>query len=423
MAKLKEKQNIPEGWTLKKLGELGVFRTGGIDKKINSKEIPVRLVNYMDVYRNRFITSDMPFMEVTAKESELLTADLQTGDVLFTPSSETPDDIGHSAVVSENLDNTLYSYHLYRLRFNKEADKDLDLRFKAYMCNSTVVLKQLEKNSKGVTRFTLSKEAFENTEVLLPPLIEQQKIAGILEAVDADIEETKSVIKATEKLKKGLMQKLFTKGIGHTKFKQIELGEIPESWKSVNLEDVADLSTGTTPSTSKTSYYEGNVPFIKTGQVVNNRITSAEVSISEDAVKDYHLKKYKPGTVLMAMYGQGKTRGQVALLEIDACTTQNAAAIEPGQNLNSEYLWFYFKSQYEQLRRGGVQGHISHLNLTVLKKVQLPLPSLPEQKVIVDILTAIDKKISVNKKLLAKQTELKKGLMQDLLSGIKRVSI
>ncbi len=234
---------------------------------------------------------------------------------------------------------------------------------------------------------------------------EQQKIAEILGAVDEDIAKTQEVIEATEKLKRGLMQQLFTRGIGHTKF------------KNVRLEEVSKISTGTTPSTNKQEYYEGENPFIKTGEIVNEKITRAEVYISDQAVKDYRLKKYQPGTILVAMYGQGKTRGQTALLEIEACTTQNAAAIEPSKDINATYLWFFLKSQYELLRGGGVQGHISHLNLSYMKNYQIPLPLMSEQKEIAEILSAIDEKISVNKKLKEKLTILKKGLMQDLLSG------
>ena len=281
---------------------------------------------------------------------------------------------------------------------------------------------QVSNNTAGSVRKSLNFNAFEKFDYAYPESKEEQKkVVEVLASIDEVIKKTEEVIKVTEKLKKGLMQQLFTQGIGHTKFKKTELGEIPEDWNVVKLEDVAQLSTGTTPATSKQAYYQGSTPFIKTAQVANNRINGTEVFVSEEAISDYRLKVYKPGTVFMAMYGQGKTRGQVALLETEGCTTQNAAAIEPGKKLDSEYLWFFFKSQYEQLRQGGVHGLISHLSLTVMKQYQMSLPSLTEQKEIARILNSVDEKILVNKKLVAKQTELKKGLMQDLLSGKVRV--
>lgn len=411
MTKLKEKQNIPEGWSIFALGDFCKIVNGSTPKSAVSKYWNGDLI---------WVTpNDVRDANVFILDSErkITEEGLKSIGDRFVPEK--------SIVLSTRAPIGYVAVTKHQTAFNQGC--------KGIICNSShpVFLyyhllndrQKLKKMGAGSTFPELSTGDLKKHTLLLPPLKEQQKIAGILELVDAEIEQTKSVIKATEKLKRGLMQGLCTRGIGHTKFKQTELGEMPEGWEVVNLEDVAHLSTGTTPSTSKLSYYQGDVPFIKTGQVVNNRITDAEVYISENAVTDYRLKKYKPGTVLMAMYGQGKTRGQVALLDIEACTTQNAAAIEPGNKLDSEYLWFYLKSQYEQLRKGGVQGHISHLNLTVLKKLEFALPPVTEQKKIVDVLVVIDKKINVNRKLLAKQIELKKGLMRDLLSGVKRVKV
>ncbi|MEI6843017.1 MAG: restriction endonuclease subunit S [bacterium] len=404
-----KQQNIPRGWVIKNLSDLGEFKTGGVDKKIARDEKPVRLVNYMDVYKHGFIDDSINFMEVTASDSEIKVAQVRVGDMLFTPSSETPDDIGHSAVVAKDLPNTLFSYHLARLRFNEEYDNKIDINFRAYFCNARDVLRQFEKASVGATRYTISKGKFESIQVLIPESKkEQQKIAEILGTVDKDIAKTQEVIEATDKLKRGLMKDLFTSGTGKTKF------------VFRNLEELATISTGTTPSTGKKEYYEGNNPFIKTGEIVNKKIERAEVHISDKAVQDYRLKRYQPGTILVAMYGQGKTRGQTALLKIEACTTQNAAAIEPNTEIDSEYLWLFLKSQYELLRSGGIQGHISHLNLSYMKSYKVPVPSIQEQKKIASILSSIEERIATNQELKSKLSLLKKGLMQDLLTGKKR---
>src|SRR5207237_661377 len=126
------------------------------------------------------------------------------------------------------------------------------------------------------------------------------------------------------------------------------------------------LSTGTTPSTKRADYYQGDIPFIKTGEIVNNRLRRATTFVSRQAVRDYNLQIYPAGTVLMAMYGQGKTRGQVALLELAATTTQNAGALQPSESLNSIFLWHYLLSIYDRLRGMGSLGHLSHLNLGYL---------------------------------------------------------
>jgi type I restriction enzyme S subunit len=279
-----------------------------------------------------------------------------------------------------------------------------------------------EKNvrAKGSTMKAVNNSDVKNIPVLVPPVEEQKKIADVLESLDEEIEKTVEFISATEKLKRGLMQQLFTRGIGHKKFKKTEVGNIPQEWEVRTLGDVVKLSTGTTPSTSNKAYYQGSIPFVKTGDIVNNVISQTNVFISDQAYEKFRLKKYKPGTLLMAMYGQGKTRGQVSLLNIEACTTQNAAAIEPTVELDSKYLWFLLRSQYEHLRQSGVQGHISHLSLNVLKKYLIAVPPVAEQKKIADIIASLEESIDLNRSLQNKLSLLKVGVMNDLLSGKKR---
>jgi type I restriction enzyme S subunit len=145
-------------------------------------------------------------MEVTAKEKQISNNDVRKGDIFFTPSSETPDDIGHSAVIMDDLENTVYSYHLMRLRL----ESDFDLKFRGYFCNTNLVLKQFSKLSKGVTRFTLSKEDFMRVEVILPNDSDEQKeIANIIYEFDKDLEDTIHQLNLTQKLRLILLNKIF----------------------------------------------------------------------------------------------------------------------------------------------------------------------------------------------------------------------
>ncbi|OYD90229.1 hypothetical protein CDG76_31370 [Nostoc sp. 'Peltigera membranacea cyanobiont' 210A] len=199
--------------------------------------------------------------------------------------------------------------------------------------------------------------------------------------------------------------------------KQTEIGEIPESWQVVKLGEICSISTGTTPSTNKPEYYIGNIPFIKTAQIVNNRICESDTCISKQAVLDYNLKIYPPKTVFMAMYGQGKTRGQVSLLEIGAATTQNTAAIIPNYKIDSEFLWQYLMNQYEKLREAAHQGQISHLNLGLLKQYKIAFPSPEEQIYITDILKNCDRKIQALEKEITLIDELFHAMLEQLMIG------
>ena len=172
-------------WSCTTLGELGEFKTSSVDKKIRANEKLVKLINYMDVYQHKNIRmiDYESFMEVSANEKQIKNNNLLKGDILFTPSSETPNDIGHSIVIHEDMYNVLYSYHLVRFRLY-ELDK-FDLNFLNYFCNAPIVMKQFEKLCNGLTRFTLKINDFESVKVVFPNNKDYQfKIALKLMKID-----------------------------------------------------------------------------------------------------------------------------------------------------------------------------------------------------------------------------------------------
>jgi len=194
-------------WEVKKLGEVGVFQTSSIDKLSNENEKKVHLVNYMNVYRHENINNETikSFQIVTAKDSQITSCSLKKGDILFTPSSETPDDIGHSVVIFEDLKNAVFSYHLMRFR----PIQEIQILYSHYFCNIPSVLNQLTKLATGSTRFTISVKSFSDINVSLPSLPEQTLIANFLSALDDKIKHNAVQIQKMEVWKKGLLQKMF----------------------------------------------------------------------------------------------------------------------------------------------------------------------------------------------------------------------
>ncbi|MFY9100123.1 restriction endonuclease subunit S [Aliarcobacter cryaerophilus] len=193
-------------WEEVRLGEIGEFKTSSIDKIINENERLVNLINYMDVYRNKHIDKNFRCSKTSLKEEQYEKVNLKKGDILFTPSSETPDDIGHSAVIIEDLPNTVYSYHLVRFR----PKKSIDLKFSGYVFNNIDILKEFAKRTNGSTRFTLSIKDFNETKAKLPSLREQRKIAEVLSLTDNEINLLKNELEELKQQKKALMQKLLT---------------------------------------------------------------------------------------------------------------------------------------------------------------------------------------------------------------------
>jgi type I restriction enzyme S subunit len=196
-------------WKEIKLGDIGEIKTSGVDKVLLEGEKIVNLVNYMDVYRNRFISPEFECKKTSANEREINTFNLRKGDILFTPSSETPDDIGHSAVVTADLENTVYSYHLVRFRLFQETA--LAYNFRAYVFNNQNILNEFSRRATGSTRFTISKSDFEEIKTEIPPSLEEQTaIAQVLQAADKEITLLKAKVDKLREQKKGLMQVLLT---------------------------------------------------------------------------------------------------------------------------------------------------------------------------------------------------------------------
>ena len=163
---------IPEHWEVKRLKYFGSVETSSVNKKTEEDEELVYLVNYTDVYENpmKEIWNSTKYMKVSAKPNQLISKKLRKGDVLFTPSSETIEDIGVSSVVMEDLKDTLYSYHLLRLRFKRK----IDTSFKKYMFNNDFVQLYMSQSATGTTRKILGLNTVNNTPVVLPPTIEEQ---------------------------------------------------------------------------------------------------------------------------------------------------------------------------------------------------------------------------------------------------------
>jgi len=191
---------IPKNWEVKRLKDLGVIETSSVNKKNNDKESFIKLVNYTDVYKsiNKELINDDGYMKTTANSLQIREKKLKKGDVLFTPSSETIEDIAISAVVLENLENTLYSYHLLRLRFSVKFD---DI-FKKYLFNNHTVQYYFSKSAKGTTRKILGLNYFYNLKMPIPPLQEQTQIANYLDEKTQKIDNiTQTISKKIELLK------------------------------------------------------------------------------------------------------------------------------------------------------------------------------------------------------------------------------
>lgn len=197
---------------------------------------------------------------------------------------------------------------------------------------------------------------------------------------------------------------------------------LPEGWDIKQLGEIAHITSGGTPGRDKPSYWNGSVPWIRTTEVQNCMLYESNVQeyISEEGLKNSSAKLFPKNTILLAMIGQGKTRGQVALLKFQATTNQNCAAIILNENQEPEFYYNFLLTQYKNIRSFSNSAGQSNLTGALVRSIKVPVPPLFEQRKIAKILSTWDRAIKVTEKLLSNSQQQKKTLMQQLLTGKKR---
>lgn len=261
----------------------------------------------------------------------------------------------------------------------------------------------LEKQGQGSTFTAINSNDLKSLLIQLPKLKEQKKIADILSTGDEQLEQTDQLIEKTKELKKGLMQKLLSKGIGHTEFKQTELGEIPVEWEIKYIGEIADIRTG--KKDTKDRIESGEYPFFVRSQVIE-RINSYS---------------FEGEAVLTA--GDGVGVGKVFhYINGKFDYHQRVYKVSDFHNVDGKYFYYYFMKNFlKQAMKYNAKTSVDSVRMEMITKMMIPVPSLKEQKKIAKILSAIDDQIEEYSSKKEKLELLKKGLMQQLLTGKIRV--
>ena len=409
---------IPTEWTIRKLNELGNIITGNTP----STSIP-------GYYGNDYLWTSPKDLDNT-KFIENTASKLSTNG--FKISRAIPE----NSILVVCIGSTIGKIGIAPKTMSSNQ------QINSIICNSThpeFIYYLLLQNNKMIKNLAnqaavpiLNKTDFGTIRIILPCNYDEQvRIASILSGVDALIESTQKTIEKTERLKKGLMQKLLTKGIEHTKFKKTnglfrKKIKIPEEWSSCQLKDTSVLNAGGTPSTfAKEFWNNGTIPWVSSSEVKNNRIIDSDKKITKLGLESSAAKLFPKGTVLVAITGFGMTRGRSAILEINASTNQSVVGIQSKREiLDGEFLWYLLQNQYWVIRNFAQGSQQPGLNLDILEKFQICVPNnISEQQKIASILSGVDAYIQKNQEYKKKTELLKKGLMQKLLTGQIRVKV
>lgn len=389
-------------WKKVKLGEVGNTYTGLSGKtKEDFGHGKAKYIPYINIFNNTFVDiSALEDIEVDEKQNCV-----QKGDVFFTTSSETPEEVGMSSVLLQDVENT----YLNSFCFGYRPEKIFDSVFLAFMLRSDLVRKQFKILAQGISRFNISKtKVMEDILIFVPPIEEQQKIAEILSTQDKVIELKQKLIDEKKRQKKYLMQNLLTG--------KIRLDGFSGKWEKVKLGEVCEMFSGGTPKSDEKAYYNGNIPFIRSAEISSNH---TELFISESGYKNSSAKMVNINDLLYALYGANS--GECAISKQYGAINQAILCIRC-DNILTYYLYSCLTYMKENIIVKYLQGGQGNLSATIIKGIQLKVPDINEQTAIAEILSAQDKEIELLEKQLEQEKLKKKALMQLLLTGKIRVA-
>ncbi len=307
-------------------------------------------------------------------------------------------------------------------------DEKLDHQFLEYVRQSFEWRRFMEDSGSGSVRVRIYYKNLADFQFLLPPLPEQKKIAAILGSVDETIQTTQAVIDQTRKVKQGLLQQLLTRGTGHTRFKQTEIGEIPEGWKMVTLGEVVvakGLQTGPFGSQLHASdYVDDGIPVVmpkdlRDGHIVEDSVARVPEAIAEKLSKH----RVQKGDILFGRRGDIGRCGLVVAEEEGWLCGTGCLRARPADVMNPDYLIQYLRwpATVDWLNQNAVGQTMLNLNTQILTALPICLPPKDEQDKIANIIVSFDHQVAELKAELETLGTMKTGLMQDLLTGRVRV--
>ena len=273
-----------------------------------------------------------------------------------------------------------------------------------YFLNS--IRKKVVSEAYGGAQPHISQGYVKELEVPLPSLPQQQKIAAILDAADALRQNDKALIAKYDELTQALFLDMFGDPVSN-----------PKGWEKLMLGEISKISSGSTPSRENESYYVGEIPWVKTGEVNGKVIYDTSEKISEEALTNSSCKLYPKGSLIIAMYGQGKTRGQIGMLGIDATTNQACGVIPPSDKMNFTFLFKLLQLNYEDLRSLGRGGNQPNLNSALLKSYEVFNPPIELQTLFAERVGLIEEQKAIAQKSLERSEELFNSLLQKAFKG------
>ncbi|EDO6621581.1 restriction endonuclease subunit S [Campylobacter coli] len=404
--------NLPQGWEVKKLGEIGEIVTGSTPSKSN-----------LDFYGK-----DYPFFKPSDFEQGYFLEN--AGDNLSKLGFDKARQLPPKTILVVCI-GSLGKVALTRVigSCNQQINaiiphKNIIAEYIYYYCISSKFQSILFSKAPQTTLAILNKTEFSKLEIIYPKDIkEQERIVGILDESFAKIDESIKILEQDLLNLDELMQSALQKAFNPLKDNAKENYKLPQGWEWKSLGEIANTSSGGTPSRNKKEYWEnGNIKWLKSGELNDGYIDFIEENITEEAIKNSSAKIFQKGTLLIAMYGA--TAGKLGILNLDSTTNQAICAfLHKDKNIKflEKFLFYFLFFLRDKIIKDSFGGAQPNINQTYIKNLQIPLPPLKEQEQIashLDELSSHVKNLKQNYQAQIKDLqELKKSLLDKAFKG------
>ncbi len=413
---------LPEGWNLLKLGQICTPPQYGYTTS-GSKHGTLKLLRTTDITGGQIDWENVPYCLENPKDLEKYL--LHEGDIVISRAGS----VGVSYLINKTEPSVFASY---LIRFKPINSIVLSKYFYLFL-KSPFYWKEITEKSLGIAVANVNATKLKEILIPIPPIKTQiqivDKIEELFSELDKGIENLKTAQEQLKVYRQAVLKMAFE---GKLTNENVKDGELPDGWEWKRISEVAKVGTGSTPLKSNSRFYNnGNIPWVTSGALNDNFVTEATEYITDEALKSTNCTIYPKHTLLLAMYGEGKTRGKCSELLIEACTNQAIAAIYfDGFDIRIKpYLKYFLQKNYNDIRRkssGGVQPNI---NLGIVKNLIFPLAPLHEQQIII---REIESRLSVCDKIeetitnslqqaeALRQSILKKAFDGKLVTVVKR---
>ncbi|MBP3916961.1 restriction endonuclease subunit S [Clostridium sp.] len=387
-------------WEEKKLGELLEFKNGiNADKEAYGKG--VKFINVLDILSNNYITAEKIVGRVDIDEDTLQKYGVNFGDVVFQRSSETREEVGTSNVY---LDYETVTFGGFVIRGKKIGN--YEPVFMNSLLKSSSARKEITTKSGGSTRYNVGQEILSAVGLRFPKLEEQEKIANFLTKVDKIIEKQEEKVSNLEQYKKGMMQKIFSQEI---RFKKDDGEEYPE-WEERKIKDVADVTTGSTPSTKVSENYGVGYMWASPVDLGNSKyIDKTKTQLSKIGFEK--TRKLNSGSILVTCIGS--TIGKIAIASTEMASNQQINAVYSISN-NNEYIYYYLNYNFKNYLSYISFQAVPIINKSQFENFDIILPDIEEQDKIANFLSKIDTIVEKEKEKLEELRVWKRGLLQQM---------